>query len=149
MKRKSIFLITGILTVATIGCSTQDAFLAADTNKDGAVSSAEFDTYMKSEVFTEVDADKDGRVTMTEWQAVNPGKPASEFKKVDRNGDGAITRAEADAEFDRTGSLDKLFKKIDTDGNGSLSREEAKAFGAKVKAQPGASGYEKLSNAAN
>lgn len=73
----------------------------------------------------------------------------AKFRQMDLNGDRVLTREEADAAFDREGSLKKLFTAIDTDGNGNLSRAEAGAFRSKVQQQPGASPAEKISNATN
>jgi len=129
------------------GCASTDRFVQLDTNRDHSGSPAEFDAYMKQAVFTRVDANGDGKVTKTEWQQFNPEVSDARFRKTDLNGDRLITRQEADAAFDREGSLKRLFAVIDTDGNGSLSRAEARAFRAKLQSQPGASPAEKISNA--
>ena len=59
--------------------------------------------------------------------AVTAHEPGEEgghhFDNVDANHDGAISRAEADANAPR---LSKKFATLDTDKNGSLSREELK-----------------------
>jgi Ca2+-binding EF-hand superfamily protein len=102
---------------------------------------------MKQEVFVRVDTSRDGRITQQEWLAVNPKVDDAKFRKADRNRDGFITRKEADAAFDREGSLATLFKKIDADGNGGLSRAEVTAFRSKVRQQPGATPLEKISKA--
>jgi hypothetical protein len=142
--------ITGVGTCATLallaGCASTDSFARLDANRDGAGSRAEFDTFMKQEVFNRVDANSDGRITLSEWQAFNPKVDQARFRKTDTNRDGFISRAEADAAFDREGSLDKLFDKIDTDGNGSLSRAEARAFRAQVRKHSGAAPAVKTSN---
>jgi hypothetical protein len=129
------------------GCASTDSFAKLDTNKDGSGSRAEFDAYMKQEVFVRVDTSRDGRITQQEWLAVNPKVDDAKFRKADRNRDGFITRKEADAAFDREGSLATLFKKIDADGNGGLSRAEVTAFRSKVRQQPGATPLEKISKA--
>ena len=136
----------GLLALVA-GCATSDSFSKLDADKSGTASPAEFDAYMKQEVFTRVDANSDGKVTLEEWQAFNPKVDSTRFRKVDSNKDGSICRKEADAEFDREGSLPKLFKHIDTDGNGSLSQAEVSAFRTKVRQQPGDSPKEKISNA--
>jgi Ca2+-binding EF-hand superfamily protein len=131
------------------GCSASDPFAKLDTNRDNSGSCDEFRAYMKQEVFTRVDADGNGSVTLAEWQAVNPkvDKDKARFDKADRNRDGSISRSEADAAFDREGSLTKLFAKIDANGDGSLSRDEVSAFREKVRQQPGATPVEKISKA--
>ena len=131
------------------GCASTDSFAKLDANRDGCGSRAEFDAYMKQAVFSRVDANHDAKVTKDEWQAVNPNLDEAKFRRADRNGDRAITRKEADAAFDREGSLKKLFGKIDADGNRSLSRSEVTDFCSKVRQQPGATPAEKISKAAN
>lgn len=129
------------------GCASNDRFAKLDTNQDRSGSPAEFDAFMKQEVFTRVDTNGDGKISKPEWQQFNPEVSDAKFRKTDLNGDGVITRREADAAFDREGSLKKLFTAIDTDGNGNLSRAEARAFRAKVQQQPGANAPEKISTA--
>lgn len=142
--------IAGIGNCATLallaGCASTDSFAKLDANRDGVGSRAEFDSYMKQEVFRRVDANADGKVVLDEWQAFNPKVDQTRFRQVDTNRDGSITRTEADAAFHREGTLEKLFAKIDSDDNGSLSRAEAKAFRAKVRQQPGTTPVAKTSN---
>jgi hypothetical protein len=129
------------------GCASSDPFAKLDTNRDGSGSRSEFDAYMKQEVFARIDANQDAKVTLEEWQSFNPKVGSEKFRKTDPNRDGVIDRQEANAAFDREGSLTTLFGKIDTDGNGSLSRAEVSAFHSKLRQQPGASPAEKISNA--
>jgi hypothetical protein len=142
--------ITGISTCAALaliaGCATTDSFAKLDANLDGAGSCAEFDNYMKKEVFSRVDSNADGKVVLSEWQAFNPKVDNKRFAQADTNRDGLITRSEADATFDREESLKKLFVRIDADGNGSLSRPEVKAFRAQVRRTPGAKPIETTPN---
>jgi hypothetical protein len=56
---------------------------------------------------------------------------------VDANGDGTISRAEADKAADASSKYRKLFLKIDTDGNGTLSRAAVDAFKASMAQQAG------------
>lgn len=79
-------------------------FARADTNKDGVVTKAEFDTmgeqikarmekagmnrgHMGSRMFETADTNKDGKVSLAEMQAV----ALSRFDKLDLNHDGTIT----------------------------------------------------------
>ena len=144
-------IVTGISTCASLvliaGCASTDSFAKLDTNGDGAGSQPEFEAYMKHEVFNRVDSNTDGNVTLKEWQAFNPKVDKAKFSKADRNADGAITRPEADATFDREGSLKKLFTRIDADADGKLSRTETSSFREKVRQQPGNSPAEKISKA--
>ncbi len=72
----------------------------ADTNKDGAVSRAEFDAVHAAR-FAELDTNADGMITKEEMQAVREAKRskrrAERFARVDTNGDGQISMAEQDA----------------------------------------------------
>lgn len=129
------------------GCASPDPFVKLDTNRDGSGSRSEFDAYMKQEVFARIDANQDAKVTLEEWQQFNPKVGSDKFRKTDSNRDGVIDRQEADAAFDREGSLKTLFGKIDTDGNGRLSPTEVSAFRNKLREQPGASPAEKITNA--
>jgi hypothetical protein len=130
------------------GCSSGGSFPRLDADRNGSGSRAEFDAFMKQEVFARVDANHDAKVALPEWQAVNPKVNAAKFRSVDRDRDGSITRPEADAAFDREGSLARLFARVDADGNGGLSRAEVSAFRAGLNQQPGATTIEKLSHAA-
>ena len=47
-----------------------------------------------SDKFSEMDKDKDGKVVLEEFQASYPGMNQQAFVVIDRNGDGAIQRAE-------------------------------------------------------
>lgn len=138
----------GALT-ALVGCASTDSFAKLDVNHNGSGSCGEFCAYIKQEVFIRVDSNHDGKVVRTEWQNVNPKVSDARFRKADRNGDGAITRTEADAAFDREGSLTRLFAEIDTDANGGLNRAEVSAFRSKVRQQPGTTPVEKISNITN
>lgn len=141
---KYALALAGIATLTA--CSTGDSLTRVDKNKDGGVSFKEFDASMKDDIFKKFDANGDGKVSLKEWQKLSPQHPDSQFYKTDSNGDHYITRAEADAAFDKDGSLKKLFKQIDTDGNGSLSVAEIKAFKALVKKAPGKTELDKINN---
>ncbi|RQO83048.1 calcium-binding protein [Acidovorax sp. FJL06] len=65
--------------------------------------------------------------------ALTPGeiKARREFKLLDSNGDGKLSRSEVKL-FPR---LSAAFDEADTDGDGFVSYEEVRAFAAKVRAQ--------------
>jgi len=131
--RSATFALTGTLAAMLASCSTApDKFASADTDKSGAITPTEFDTFMKQTVFEKIDGDGDGSITMAEWTVINPKGTSAKFKRADGNGDGGITRPEGDAAFDRKGTLTKLFKVIDSDRDGSISRPEAEAFRAAI-----------------
>jgi Ca2+-binding EF-hand superfamily protein len=137
----------GLMALLT-GCASNDSFARLDTNRDGSGSPAEFEIYMKKEVFTRVDTNNDGKVIKVEWLQFNPKVSDSKFSKTDTNHDGSISRPEADAAFDKEGSLKKLFDKIDTDNSDSLSPAEVSTFHSKVQQQSGPNPAEKITQAA-
>jgi hypothetical protein len=76
------------------------------------------------------DGDKDAAEKLAKWEESLKDKP--EFKKIDTNGDGHISRDEARAAFERFEAMLKerqpdIFAKIDTNGDGKLSRDELHA----------------------
>ncbi|MET3930979.1 Ca2+-binding EF-hand superfamily protein [Lysobacter sp. OAE881] len=103
-----------------------------DTDGDGMVSSAEHAAGAKT-MFTQMDANSDGKVTAAEMDAHHAAKmggksgdrmkmsSADKIKKLDTDGDGAISAAEHDA-----GSA-QMFTKMDTNGDGNLTAAEMKA----------------------
>ena len=72
--------------------SSADAFRWLDRNHDGVLSRREVvgdDSTRQSDQFRSVDANGDGRVTRDEWQWSRRS-----FDRYDRNGDGVLSRAE-------------------------------------------------------
>ncbi|WP_430512988.1 EF-hand domain-containing protein [Pannonibacter phragmitetus] len=88
-----------------------------DQNKDGSITQDEVNAAV-AERFSAADADKDGRVTLDEFKTyriteMQPMKVRA-FQRLDRDGDGKVTRAE----FDRIS--DRMFARLDRGGNGEL-----------------------------
>ena len=135
-------------------------FKQADSNGNGAIDRAEAEKSLPrlARHFDQVDANKDGQVTAEELAAARKqfdrGHFAQRFRQADTDGDGAITRAEAEKalphlarQFDRvdanhdgrvtiaeiaaarkavmTAHFEQRFKRADTDGDGRISRTEA------------------------
>jgi Ca2+-binding EF-hand superfamily protein len=75
-----------------------------------------------------VDTDGDGSISREEAQA-NAPRLARDFEKVDTNGDGKITREELQAagKQARRARGKDWWQKVDADHDGSVSREEAEA----------------------
>lgn len=73
------------------------------------------------------------KAAMESEAAPPPGeiKARREFKLLDSNGDGKLSRSEVKL-FPR---LSAAFDEADTDGDGFVSYEEVRAFAAKVRAQ--------------
>lgn len=109
-----------------------------DTNGDGLISKAENRAMVEAR-FARMDADKDGTVEAGEgrkgmgmgkgkWKRGDdrrgpggPGNPAMAMKKADTNGDGAISKAEFDAQ-----SAER-FAKLDTNKDGKIDAAEMQA----------------------
>ena len=104
----------------------KEHFKEMDTNKDGAVSKAEFDI-AHDKHFADMDNNGDGKLTHDEMRAGHKEsrkkRMESRFDKADANTDGMLSRDEV-ASVPR---LLKRFDEIDTSKDGQVSREELEA----------------------
>ncbi|HXZ47483.1 MAG TPA: EF-hand domain-containing protein [Usitatibacter sp.] len=106
---------------------------AADTNGDGMISRDEAAALPRlARHFDEIDANHDGQITREELRAYFKQARASRWKKIDTDGDGRISLAEAQANAPR---LAQRFGQLDTNGDGFLTPEELRA----AHRRPGAS----------
>ncbi len=82
-------------------------------------------------VFSEVDSDNDGQITIAEIQA----ERAARFSGTDTDGDGLLSSAEVTAQIVKNSTLratwmaNRLLKALDKNEDGMLSKEEAAARG--------------------
>lgn len=82
-------------------------------------------------VFSEVDTDNDGQITIAEIQA----ERAARFSGTDTDGDGLLSSAEVTAQIIKNSTLratrmaNRLLKALDKNEDGMLSKEEAAARG--------------------
>lgn len=110
-------------------------FDAIDADKDGNITTAEFDAYRAAE-FAKADANSDGQVSAEELaakQVADMTARAAEMAtkmigRMDENADGQLS-AEEMANGPRAPSM---FERADADGNGSISKEEAEAMQDKM-----------------
>lgn len=104
--------------------------MMADTDKDGAISKAEADA-----LFDKMDANHDGKIDRAEMAAFHKAnmeqrkgemkaKFDADFKAADKNGDGALTKQEAQAGMPR---LARHFDQLDTNHDGKLTQAEIQA----------------------
>jgi hypothetical protein len=108
----------------------------ADTDGDGRVSRDEAQAAASArtlEMFDRLDQDKDGYVTQAEIAAAREERVGemrermeSHFRNADTDGDGAISKAEAEAGMP---ALARRFDAIDANKDGLITREEMKAMG--------------------
>ena len=98
---------------------------AADTNGDGMISREEAAALpMVAKNFDQIDANRDGQVTFDELRAFHEQQRAEHWKRLDTDGDGRISRQEAQANAPR---LAERFDKLDTNGDGFLTPDELRA----------------------
>jgi hypothetical protein len=78
--------------------------------------------------FLAADADKDGRVSLAEWTAARSGArgdPARQFAAIDADKDGSVTAAEIEA------FASARFARLDANGDKLLTRDEVAGANAK------------------
>ena len=116
--------ITPVPTMPQLSSDMQQRFKQADIEQKGGLTqtqaaAAGFD----KEKFDSIDSDHDGIVTLYEL-ATYFAKRTSDWARADTNGDGVVTREEAE----RVPSLKAIFDKADKDGDGVVRKEEYEAF---------------------
>ena len=98
---------------------------AADTNGDGLISRQEAAALPRiAKNFDAIDANRDGQVTADELRAFHKSQRGEHWKRLDTDGDGRISKAEAQANAPR---LSERFAEIDANGDGFVTPEEMKA----------------------
>ena len=115
-----------------------------DVNNDGFVTREEAKDYpMLSAQFDAADANKDGKLDTAEMdahrnvmRAGGRAKAQERWKAADTDGDGAISRKEAEASMP---GIAERFKKFDVDGNGKIERNEMHQFRMRKKDRAAAS----------
>ena len=105
-------------------------FAAADTDKDGKLTTEEMEAFRAAEVVA-ADADKDGKLSAAELASLTMGRmqaradrmAAQMVERHDADGDGALTVAELSV---RPAPV-QMFERLDSDGDGALTEAEIEA----------------------
>jgi Ca2+-binding EF-hand superfamily protein len=98
----------------------QHILARVDTDKDGKISKAEFDTESTA-LFKRMDKNSDGKIAADEVPARHWGGKGPMFGKMDTDQDGKVTKAEF------TAAEDKMFQKLDANGDGVITKDEMDA----------------------
>jgi hypothetical protein len=115
---------TPVPTMPQLSPDMQQRFKQADIEQKGGLTKTQaMGAGFSQERFDSIDSDHDGIVTLYELGTYFAGR-TSEWVQADTNGDGQVTREEAE----RVPSLKAIFDKADKDGDGVLRKEEYEAF---------------------
>ena len=96
-----------------------------DTDHDGKISREEAQAAPRlAQHFDAIDANHDGFLTMEELRAFHEQQRGEHWKRIDTDGDGKISRAEAQANAPR---LFEHFDQVDANGDGYITPEELRA----------------------
>ena len=141
----ALLLAPAIALAATNNARLAGQFRRADADGNGMLSRAEAERAapLLAKQFDAVDANRDGQISPEEIRAFRRagrgerrargsarGAQAGAkfelyFARADSDGDGALSRAEAERGLPRVA---KKFERIDRDGDGRLTREEMQAW---------------------
>ena len=135
----ALLLAPAIALAATKNARLAEQFRRADADGNGMLSRAEAERAapLLAKQFDAIDANRDGQISPEEIRAVRRAGRGSArgaqagakfelyFARADTDGDGALSRAEAERGLRRVA---KKFEHIDRDGDGRLTREEMQAW---------------------
>lgn len=111
----------------------RDVFLQMDTNKDGKLSLKEVNKYALPRLYGRFDADGDAAVTLDDVRAIDPKFDEKLFAARDLDGNGKVTFREYRRYAEKNGVLNELFSNVDTDGDGFITKPEADVYVATLE----------------
>jgi Ca2+-binding EF-hand superfamily protein len=125
-----------LIAVTASACATspdKPSCYAADANRDGVISREEAQSNPRlAGQFDTADANKDGQIGAAEMEAYRAtvraearSRAQERWTAADKDGDGALSREEAQASMPR---LAENFEKFDANGDGRLERSEMHDF---------------------
>lgn len=115
-------LLTSCATNPKKTLTADQLFDRADTNGDGRVSRAEYESFMIAQLFAQYDKSGDGFITEQEFVA-DGGTPEA-FRAINTSGTGKISVEEARASQVVRRRIAQPFREADVNGNGSITRTE-------------------------
>jgi EF hand len=138
MQRLCLALTVGVLLAAPCAVAAQAGrFAAADADRNGTLSRAEVGRSLPrlAPRFDALDANRDGNLSPEELRAragkgdrrggAGEGGFAEHFRRADADGDGALTRSEAEQALPRLGAK---FDRIDADRDERLTLDELRRY---------------------
>ena len=135
-----------LAVVPWVTAVAQARFAAADTDQNGLLSRDEVERALPKLAphFDAIDTNRDGNLSPDELRAYARTRrraPREEragfvehFRRADSDGDGALTRAEAEKALPR---IARKFERIDADRDGRLTLDELRAWFAAKRAARG------------
>jgi len=111
----------------------RDIFLQMDTNKDGKLSLKEVNQFSLPRLYGRFDTDGDASVTLEDARKIDPAFDVSQFEVRDLDGNGKVTFREYRRYAEKNGVLNKLFASVDKDGDGYITKTEAEAYVATLE----------------
>jgi hypothetical protein len=115
---------TPVPTMPQLSPEMAQRFKQADIEQKGGLTEKEAaGAGISEDHFNSIDSDHDGIVTLYELGTYF-ARRTSDWAKADTNGDGVVTREEAE----KVPSLKAIFDKADKNGDGVLRKEEYEAF---------------------
>lgn len=111
----------------------REIFLQMDTNKDGKLTLKEVNRFALPRLYGRFDTDGDASVTLEDARKIDPAFDVSQFEARDLDGNGKVTFREYRRYAEKNGVLNKLFGSVDKDGDGYITKTEADAYVATLE----------------